>query len=154
MPDRPPVTSLIPGVAGGRRACTYLRRHEHVRHGDRVARTPDSPLDPESPAVLAADRPGRVVAIEAVWDGDTVHDWFVILLALTADPEGEHSLATVYRETAVRHLGEEDDRGGLHPSAAAADRCGRALAARLSVPFHFAGPHTADDLARWGRGRS
>ncbi|MFD4032011.1 hypothetical protein ACFWVP_16155 [Streptomyces sp. NPDC058637] len=118
----------------------------YVHHGDRVARTPDSPLDLESLTALAKGARGRVVAIEAVWDGDTVHDWFVDLLAVTADPAGEHRLATVYRSAAVRHLGGEDS-GPLHPSAVAADRAGRALAVRLSVPFHFASPHTPDDEA-------
>ncbi|WP_328395258.1 hypothetical protein OHS70_08390 [Streptomyces sp. NBC_00390] len=121
----------------------------YLHHGDRIARTPDCPLDLESLAARAAGAPGRVVAIEAVWDGDTVHDWFVDLLAVTADPADEHRLATIYRDAAVRHLGDED-RGTLHPSAAAADRAGRALATHLSVPFHFAGPDTPDDQApRW-----
>ncbi|MFF6786548.1 hypothetical protein [Streptomyces sp. NPDC012510] len=121
----------------------------YLHHGDRVARTPDSPLDTESLAALAAGSPGRVTAIEAVWDGDTVHGWFVELLALTADPPGEHRLAAIYWGAAERYLGEEADGDGLHPSAAAADHCGRALATHLSVPFHFASPHTPDDEARW-----
>ncbi|WP_200306657.1 hypothetical protein [Streptomyces adelaidensis] len=40
--------------------------HDRYAHHGRVARTPDSTLDPESLAALAADCPGRVVAIEAV----------------------------------------------------------------------------------------
>ncbi|MFF3942327.1 hypothetical protein [Streptomyces phaeofaciens] len=120
-----------------------------IHHGDRIARTPDDPLDLDSLAALAAGAPGRVVVVEAVWDGDTVHDWFVTLLAVTDGPEADHHLATVYRGRAVRHLDGEDS-GALHPSAAVADRVGRALAARLGVPFHFASPHTADDEApRW-----
>ncbi|MET9426716.1 MULTISPECIES: hypothetical protein [unclassified Streptomyces] len=118
----------------------------YLHHGDRVARTPDSPLDLESLAALAAGAPGQVVAVEAVWDGDTVHDWFVDLLAVTADPAGEYPLATVYRGTAVRYLGGEDV-GGRHPSAVAADRAGRELAAHLAVPFHFGSPETPDDEA-------
>ncbi|MFF4350193.1 hypothetical protein [Streptomyces sp. NPDC001530] len=122
----------------------------YLHHSDRIARTPDSPLDLESLAARAAGRAsGRVVAIEAVWNGDTVHDWFVDLLAVTADPVGGHPLATIYRGTAVRYLGDEDP-APLHPSAAAADRAGRALAAHLSVPFHFASPDAPDDEApRW-----
>lgn len=38
----------------------------YLHHGDRIARTPDSPLDLESLAALAVGCPGRVVAIEAV----------------------------------------------------------------------------------------
>lgn len=124
----------------------HVVNDRYLHHGDRVARTPDIPLDPDS---LAACCPGRVTAIEAVWDGDTVHDWFVDLLALTADPAGEHRLATLYRKTAERYLGEEKDRVMGHPSAVAAGRCGRALADRLSVPFRFAAPHTPGDRARW-----
>lgn len=127
-----------------------LVHDRYLHHGDRVARTPDSPLDVESLAARAAGCPGRVVAIEAVWDGDTVHDWFVCLMAVTADPVGERCLATVYWDAAVRYLGEGEASGAFHPSAAAADRSGRALAARLAVPFHFASPDTPDDQApRW-----
>ncbi|MFF4429949.1 hypothetical protein ACFYZ4_12370 [Streptomyces sp. NPDC001513] len=67
----------------------------YARHGDRIARTPESPLDLESLAYRAGGAAGRIVAIEAIWDGDTVHDWFVRLLAITADPVEEHALATV-----------------------------------------------------------
>lgn len=107
--------------------------HErYVRYGDRIARTPESPLDLDSLAARAAGVAGRIVVVEAVWDGDTVHDWFVDLLAVTAEPTGEHRLATVYTDPA------------------AADRAGRALAAHLAVPFHFASPDTPDDQApRW-----
>ncbi|MFF2938835.1 hypothetical protein ACFVSQ_03200 [Streptomyces niveus] len=105
--------------------------HErYLRYGDSIARTPRSPLDLESLAARAAGLPGRVVAVEAVWDGDTVHDWFVDLLAVTAEPAGEHRLATIHTDP-----------------AAAADRAGRALAAHLAVPFHFASPDTPDDEA-------
>ncbi|MEU9002497.1 hypothetical protein [Streptomyces sp. NPDC048551] len=120
----------------------------YLHYGDTVARTPDSPLDLESLAYRAAASDGPIVAIEAVWDGDTVHDWFVYLTAVTADPVGEHRLATIYRSAACLYLGADD--GPRHPSAVAADRAGRALAARLAVPFHFASPDTPDDEApRW-----
>ncbi|WP_329384196.1 hypothetical protein OG625_22820 [Streptomyces sp. NBC_01351] len=123
------------------------QRYEHL--GDRVARTPDSPLDLASLAALAHGIRARVVAIEAVWDGDTVHDWFVSLLAITDDPAGEKPLATIYWGTAVRAL-DGADAGPLHPSAAAATRAGSALAAHLGVPFHFASPDNPDDEApRW-----
>ncbi|MFM9699209.1 hypothetical protein [Streptomyces europaeiscabiei] len=144
--------ALLPAIravfAAGRAHGLGLTDAQHVvhdrylHHGDRIARTPDSPLDQDSLTALANGLPGRVVAIEAVWDGDTVHDWFVILLAHTADPEGEHPLATIYWGTAERYLGEDGDRHGRHPSAAAADHCGTALAAHLSVPFRFADPDT------------
>lgn len=122
-------------------------RYEHF--GDRVARTPDSPLDLDSLAALAHGIHARIVAVEAVWDGDTVHGWFVNLLAVTDDPAGEKCLATIYRGTAVRALdGAATDPP--HPSAAVATRAGGDLAAHLGVPFHFASPHTPDDEApRW-----
>ncbi|MEU7027981.1 hypothetical protein AB0A60_14975 [Streptomyces sp. NPDC046275] len=79
-----------------------------------------------------------MVAVEALWDGDTVHDWFVLLVAVLDDPEGEGHLATVH----------EGPRGAP-PGRAAAD-AGRTPADHLSVPFHFASPDTPDDDApRW-----
>lgn len=123
----------------------------YLHYGDRVARTPDSPLDLESLAAMASGIRARVVAIEPVWDGDTVHGWFVRLLAITEDPAGEHELATVYWGTGTRALEAEGaDRGPLDPHAAAATRAGTALAAHLGVPFHFASPDVPDDEApRW-----
>ncbi|MFF8380140.1 hypothetical protein ACF07V_28865 [Streptomyces sp. NPDC015661] len=119
----------------------------YLHHGDRIARTPLSPLDLESLVARAAGCPGPVAAVEAIWDGDTVHDWFVLLLAITAEPAGEHHLATIYRETAVRYLGDARNEKALHPEAAAAALVGRALAEHLAVPFHFASPDTPDDEA-------
>ncbi|MFC9745569.1 hypothetical protein [Streptomyces niveus] len=117
----------------GLRDAQLVVHERYLRYGDRIARTPRSPLDLESLAARAAGLPGRVVAVEAVWDGDTVHDWFVDLLAVTAEPAGEHRLATIHTDP-----------------AAAADRAGCALAAHLAVPFHFASPDSPDDEApRW-----
>ncbi|MFI1186947.1 hypothetical protein [Streptomyces californicus] len=113
----------------------------HARYeelGDRVRRTPPDALDVPSLAARAADAPGRVVAVEAIWDGDTVHDWFVLLIAVLDAPEGEIRLATVLHR-----------RDGPPPGAVAA-AAGRALAEHLGVPFHFASPEVPDDLApRW-----
>ncbi|MET8804090.1 hypothetical protein [Streptomyces sp. NPDC004546] len=36
-----------------------------------------------------------MAAIKAVWDDDTVHDWFVCLVAVLEEPDGEGHLATV-----------------------------------------------------------
>ncbi|WP_043262249.1 hypothetical protein, partial [Streptomyces sp. e14] len=61
----------------------------HARYGalgDRVRRAPPDPLDLPALASRAAALPGRVAAIEALWDGDTVHDWFVVLVAVLDDP--------------------------------------------------------------------
>ncbi|MGW7408552.1 hypothetical protein ACWGI9_33520 [Streptomyces sp. NPDC054833] len=106
--------------------------------GDRVRRTQPDPLDVTSLAARAAAHPGRVAAVEALWDGDTVHDWFVLLVAVLEDPSGEGHLATVYH------------RAGGPPPGAAADTAGRALAHSLGVPFHFASPDVpADEAPRW-----
>ncbi|GAA1386003.1 hypothetical protein GCM10009639_09240 [Kitasatospora putterlickiae] len=127
-----------------------IANDRYLHYGDRIAREPESPLDLESLACRAAGCAGRVVAIEAIWDGDTVHDWFVRLLAITADPSGEAQMATVYGSTAKRYLGEGEDCRPRHPVAVAAERAGLALAAHLAVPFHFASPDTPDDEApRW-----
>ncbi|WP_435187249.1 hypothetical protein [Streptomyces sp. bgisy126] len=113
----------------------------HARYealGDRVARTPPDPLDLPSLAARAAGLPGRPVAVEALWDGDTVHDWFVVLVAVLDGPAGEGHLATVLHR-----------RDGPPPAAAAAE-AGHALADHLGVPFHFPSPHVPDDGApRW-----
>ncbi|MER5934509.1 hypothetical protein [Streptomyces sp. NPDC002054] len=99
---------------------------------------PDDPLDLASLADRTAGLPGRIVAIEAVWDGDTVHDWFVLLIAVLDEPAGEKCLATVY------------NRPGPHTEAARAREAGRALAGHLGVPFYFASPDAPDDNApRW-----
>ncbi|MFD8910852.1 hypothetical protein [Streptomyces sp. NPDC059575] len=102
---------------------------------------PPDPLDTPSLAARAAALPGRVIVVEAVWDGDTVHDWFVILLAVLDTPPGESHLATVHQ------------RRGTPSPAARATEAGRALAAHLDVPFHFASPDVPDDEApRWREG--
>ncbi|REK86530.1 hypothetical protein DY245_31840 [Streptomyces inhibens] len=121
-----------------------LREAEQVVHaryealGDRVHRRPPDPLDIPSLAARAAVLPGRVAAVEALWDGDTIHDWFVLLAAVLDDPAGEGHLATVHH------------RPGGPPLGTAAAEAGRALADHLGVPFHFASPDIPDDEApRW-----
>ncbi|MDX3310506.1 hypothetical protein P1S61_15680 [Streptomyces sp. ME08-AFT2] len=122
-----------------------LREAEQVVHaryaalGDRVQYRPPDPLDTPSLVARAAALPGRVVAVEALWDGDTVHDWFVVLVAvLDADSGGEADLAIVHHR-----------RGGPAPGAAAA-AAGRALADVLGVPFHFPSPDAPDlEAPRW-----
>ncbi|MFF7446327.1 MULTISPECIES: hypothetical protein [unclassified Streptomyces] len=106
--------------------------------GDRVRFRPPDPLDTPSLAARAAALPGRVAAVEALWDGDTVHDWFVVLVAVLDDPAGEGHLAIVHHR-----------RGAPSPSARATE-AGRALADHLGVPFHFGSPDVPDDEApRW-----
>ncbi|MFI0960921.1 hypothetical protein ACH4S8_05830 [Streptomyces sp. NPDC021080] len=121
-----------------------LREAEEVVHaryealGDRVRHRPPDALDVPSLAARAATFPGRIAAVEALWDGDTVHDWFVVLVAVLDDPAGEGHLAVVHQRS-----------GGLRPGTAAAE-AGRALADSLGVPFHFSSPDVPDDEApRW-----
>ncbi|WP_328966594.1 hypothetical protein [Streptomyces sp. NBC_00239] len=113
----------------------------HARYevlGDRVRRTPPDPLDLASLAARAAALPGRVAAVEALWDGDTVHDWFVLLVAVLDDPDGEGHLATVHHRP-----------DGNAPGPAAAE-AGQRLATHLAVPFHFPSPHAPGyDAPRW-----
>ncbi|WP_234440701.1 hypothetical protein [Streptomyces rimosus] len=113
----------------------------HARYealGDRVHFSPPDPLDVPALAARAAALPGPVAAIEALWDGDTVHDWFVLLVAVLDHPAGEARLATVHHRP-----------GGPAPGTTAAE-AGRSLADSLRVPFHFASPDTPDDEApRW-----
>ncbi|GAA3169539.1 hypothetical protein GCM10017688_18470 [Streptomyces ramulosus] len=79
-----------------------------------------------------------MVAVEVLWDGDTVHDWFVLLVAVLDASEGEGRLATIYQ------------RPDGPPPGVAAAAAGRALAGHLRVPFHFASPDVPDDDApRW-----
>ncbi|MFF7073837.1 hypothetical protein [Streptomyces pseudovenezuelae] len=117
----------------------------HARYkalGDRVQRTPPDPLDLPSLAARTEAFQGRVAAVEAFWDGDTVHDWFVLLVAVLNSPDGESHLATVYHHP-----------DGTPPGVAAAE-AGRALAGHLGVPFHFASPDSPDDAApRWRTAR-
>ncbi|MER6073309.1 hypothetical protein ABT187_31595 [Streptomyces sp. NPDC001817] len=65
-----------------------------------------------------------------------MHDWFVCLVAVLEEPDGEGHLATVHHRT-----------GGPRPATAAAAEAGQALADRLGVPFHFASPYVQDDEA-------
>jgi hypothetical protein len=121
-----------------------LREAEQVVHaryetlGDHVRHRPPDALDTPSLAARAAALPGQVVAVEALWDGDTVHDWFVVLVAVLDAPAGEGHLATVHHRP-----------GGPPPGTTAAE-AGRALAESLGVPFHFPSPGIPDDEApRW-----
>ncbi|MFD7732704.1 hypothetical protein ACFV6F_20230 [Kitasatospora phosalacinea] len=118
--------------------------------GDRIARTPETPVDPESLYWRAAGTGEQVLAVEAVWDGDTERDWFVLLLAV--GESAERPLAVLDWNTAARHLGSDHRVDGRPHIAVAADRIGRELAAALGVPFHFASPDVPDDEApRWRR---
>ncbi|MEU6882196.1 hypothetical protein [Streptomyces sp. NPDC046712] len=114
--------------------------------GRRFEPGPTEPLDPAALAARAAQLPGRAVAVEAVWDGDTF-GWMVDLQLVTDDPDTEHCLAV------IRHGGDLRLFNGTvppWPEAQEAQSAGRALAELLGVPFHFASPDRPDDEApRW-----
>ena len=100
----------------------------------------------------AREHAARVVAIEAIWDGDT-HGWFVELLAITRS----EPLETAFDEVRLATLAGEDGDARLFsgdappwPEAAKAGELGEALAGELGVPFFFASPDSPDDEAeRW-----
>jgi hypothetical protein len=119
--------------------------------GRRFEPGPTEPLDLADLATRAARLPGRPVAVEAMWDGDSF-GWMVDLVLVTDDPDTEHHLAT------IRHGGDMRPLNGTvppWPEAQEAQRAGGALAERLGVPFHFASPDEPDDEApRWRDGRS
>ncbi|CAL9427942.1 hypothetical protein [Streptomyces sp. enrichment culture] len=123
----------------GLREAQLVVHDRYVHHGDRVAYRPDPPLDARTLSELAAGASGRVAAVAALWDGDTVHDWFVDLVAVTEEPAGERRLTTVYADRARRWL-DGEPHPPRHPSAVVAERVGREVAARLAVPFRFASP--------------
>ncbi|KDN82722.1 hypothetical protein [Kitasatospora cheerisanensis] len=109
----------------------------------------DGPVDPRALVRKAEALGERVLAVEAVWDGDTVHDRFVLL---AVGETRDHPLEAVYASTATRHLGPDERVGGRPHVAVAAEAIGVAVARALRVPFHFAGPDEPDDRApRWVR---
>jgi hypothetical protein len=83
----------------------------------------------------------RPVAIEAVWDGDTVRDWFVQLLAIVPDRASPRGYAERGLACITWSHGCPSER---------ATEIGDAVAARLGVPFFFASPTEPNDrAARW-----
>ena len=109
-------------------------------------RRPTPPLDLTTLTEQVEALPGRTVAIEAMWDGDS-DGWCVDLMAHTDAPVAEYRLAT------VRHGGDLRLFNGTvppWPEAREAETVGRALAERFGVPFHFAGPDEPEiDAPRW-----
>ncbi|WP_245685093.1 hypothetical protein [Streptomyces exfoliatus] len=106
----------------------------YVHFGDRIARTPESPVDLDSLTVRAAGVAGRVAAIEAIWDGDTVDDWFVVLLAIPEQPGEETPLAAITWRSAERYPGQDSAGGDRHPAAVVAEQVGAALPLTLAFP--------------------
>lgn len=109
--------------------------------------TPDEALQVARAALDAL--PGELVALEALWDGDS-GGWRVELYAVLRSGDGH----------AARHLwtasnGDGDIRifqGRVPPwpESAAVDRVGAALAAERGVPFWFPAPDwPEDDCPHW-----
>ncbi|GAA1001760.1 hypothetical protein GCM10009555_106860 [Acrocarpospora macrocephala] len=93
-----------------------------------------------------------VVAVEALWDGDT-QGWFVKLVAIVQRP-GRHHHRLDERPLALFRRGSDlrlfNGEVPPWPEAVEAAEKGQAVARSLGVPFHFASPDTPDDgLPRW-----
>jgi hypothetical protein len=114
--------------------------------GRRYERYPTPPLSLPALTDQVEALPGRTVAIEALWDGDS-DGWCVDLTALTDHPAAEHRLATIRHGSDMRLF---NGTVPPWPEAQEATTVGRALAEHLRVPFHFASPDQPDlDAPRW-----
>ncbi|MEV4497575.1 hypothetical protein AB0J84_18010 [Micromonospora arborensis] len=126
------------------------RRRELDSQGLVAPKAP--PLTTAELIELAAAVTAPVVAVEAVWNGDT-QGWFVDLVAIV-QPVGQHhdeydemSLTCLSFGTDVRLFTGEVPPW---PEAVQATEQGRAVAQHLGVPFHFSSPTAPDeDLSRW-----
>ena len=82
-----------------------------------------------------------VLAIEAVWDGDTFHDWFLVLMAIVEKPSDAHPRYTaVYLCTLY---------GSKHELAASLQP---ALAAEVGAEVHLHRWPPDDGYPRWWDG--
>ncbi|MFE7332317.1 hypothetical protein ACFU8W_47195 [Streptomyces sp. NPDC057565] len=115
--------------------------------GQRFERYPTHPLDLATLVEKVEALPGRTVAIEALWDGDT-DGWYVDLIALTDDPATEHRLAMIRHGSDMRLF---NGTVPPWPEAQEAETIGRPLAEQFAVPFHFASPDQPDFDAPRGR---
>ncbi|MBK3562162.1 hypothetical protein [Streptomyces sp. MBT62] len=133
--DRPGLYETLDVVAA---------RYEEL--GQRFERLPTPPLDLTALTEQVEALPGRTVAVEALWDGDS-EGWYVYLMAHTEVPLAEHRLATVRKGGDLRLFNRAVPPW---PEAREAETVGRALAERFGVPFHFPSPDEPDlDAPRW-----
>jgi hypothetical protein len=113
---------------------------------DRIVRQPDQPRDVGRLAARIGELPGRLAAVEGIWDGDT-DGWFVVLVAVLDAPQGEVELAVIRHGSDLRVF---NGQVPPWPEAQEAMRTGTALALRFSVPFYFASPDEPDaEAPRW-----
>ncbi|MEE6262351.1 hypothetical protein [Plantactinospora sonchi] len=143
-----------PGLYDAQEA-VLRRRHRLIDRGMLEA-APRQELDVSN--VLAATKAitDSVVAVEAVWDGDT-QGWMVDLVAIVDRAGRHHERFDEVRLASIRHGGDLRLFNGQvppWPEAVEAQRIGGNVAARLGVQFHFTSPESPDtDLARWWDGR-
>jgi hypothetical protein len=140
----------VPGLYDARDALLRRRR----RLIDQGTLTDPQPKRPDIPDVIATATATTdpVVAIEAIWDGDT-QGWMVDLVAIVDRPSSSHRRFDQARLASIR-LGSDlrlfNGQVPPWPEAPEARRIGEATAAHLDVPFHFESPDTPDiDLPRW-----
>ncbi|MEU6028169.1 hypothetical protein ABZ825_14260 [Streptomyces tauricus] len=130
----------------GLHECDRVVMARYQALADRIVRRPEPPRDAESLAARIGELPGRLVAVEAIWDGDT-SGWFVVLVAVLDGPPSEVDLAMIRHGSDLRVF---NGQVPPWPEAVEAQTTGTALAARFGVPFHFASPDAPDDEApRW-----
>ncbi|MFE9680777.1 hypothetical protein [Streptomyces sp. NPDC006285] len=127
-------------------ACRRLVLARYEVLADRIVRRRAADVSVETLAGRVGELPGRLAAIEALWDGDS-DGWFVTLVAVLDAPQGEYELAAIRRGSDLRLF---NGQVPPWPEAQEATATGTALAGRFGVPFHFASPDEPDDQApRW-----
>ncbi|GGR87902.1 hypothetical protein GCM10010169_35190 [Micromonospora fulviviridis] len=93
-----------------------------------------------------------VVAVEALWDGDT-QGWCVDLVAIVRRPGRHHDRFDEVPLTVLRQGGDIRLFNGHvppWPEARQATEQGQAVAQHVGVPFHFTSPEAPDvELQRW-----
>ncbi|BCJ76480.1 hypothetical protein CS0771_60240 [Catellatospora sp. IY07-71] len=144
----------VPGLYEAQEA-VVRRRHCLIDRG-LLEVAPRQELDVADVLATARAITSPVVAVEALWDGDT-QGWMVYLLAIVDRPGQHHERFDEVPLASIRHGSDLRLFNGQvppWPEAIEAQQIGGAVAARLGVPFHFTSPETPDiDLARWWDGR-
>jgi hypothetical protein len=121
---------------------------------DRQGLLPPKPSPPTTAQLIEkADAiTAPIVAIEALWDGDT-QGRFVDLVAIVRRPGPNHDRFDEVPLTVLQHGGDIRLFNGQvppWPEAQQATEQGQAVAQRLDVPFHFTSPEAPDvDLPWW-----
>ena len=107
---------------------------------------------PRSPRVTAFEnlteikRP--VLAIEALWDGDTIHEWFNVIFAITETLSEMHARYTAHYLCTVFFNSSELD--GPHISGEVyCERLVEDLAAQANAQAHHAVQPPDDEAPRW-----